>query len=44
MDRLAAFSDGVFAVGITVLALGIDIPSDALLAHRDDEARPVSRC
>jgi uncharacterized membrane protein len=31
IDRLAAFSDGVFAVGITVLVLGIDIPSDVVL-------------
>ena len=31
LDRLVAFSDGVFAVAITVLVLGIEIPSDAVL-------------
>jgi len=31
LDRMVAFSDGVFAVVITVLVLGIEIPSDAVL-------------
>jgi len=31
IDRMAAFSDGVFAVVITVLVLGIEMPSDAVL-------------
>ena len=30
-DRAITFSDGVFAVVITVLVLGIEIPSDAVL-------------
>lgn len=30
-DRAISFSDGVFAVVITVLVLGIEIPSDAVL-------------
>jgi uncharacterized membrane protein len=41
LDRAAAFSDGVFAVVITILVLGIEVPSetglsgDALAAVRD---------
>jgi uncharacterized membrane protein len=31
LDRMVAFSDGVFAVVITLLVLGIEIPSDAVL-------------
>jgi uncharacterized membrane protein len=31
LDRMVAFSDGVFAVAITLLVLGIEIPSDAVL-------------
>ena len=31
LDRMLAFSDGVFAVVITLLVLGIEIPSDAVL-------------
>lgn len=31
LDRLIAFSDGVFAVVITLLVLGIDVPSTAVL-------------
>jgi len=31
LDRTITFSDGVFAVVITVLVLGIEIPSDAVL-------------
>ena len=28
LDRLMAFSDGVIAIAITILVLGIDIPED----------------
>jgi len=31
LERAVAFSDGVFAVVITILVLGIEIPSDGLL-------------
>jgi uncharacterized membrane protein len=31
LDRTITFSDGVFAVVITILVLGIEIPSDAVL-------------
>jgi len=31
LDRTLTFSDGVFAVVITILVLGIEIPSDAVL-------------
>ena len=31
LDRMVAFSDGVFAVVITLLVLGIEIPSNAVL-------------
>ena len=31
LDRMVAFSDGVFAVVITLLVLGIEMPSDAVL-------------
>jgi len=31
LDRMVAFSDGVFAVAITLLVLGIEIPSNAVL-------------
>jgi uncharacterized membrane protein len=47
LDRAAAFSDGVFAVVITILVLGIEVPSesglsgDALAAVRDKLAHQV---
>ncbi len=31
LERVVAFSDGVFAVVITILVLGIELPSDGLL-------------
>ncbi|MGB5220801.1 MAG: TMEM175 family protein [Polyangiales bacterium] len=31
LDRMVAFSDGVFAVVITLLVLGIEVPSEAVL-------------
>ncbi len=31
LDRMVAFSDGVFAVVITLLVLGIEVPSDTVL-------------
>ena len=33
LDRMVAFSDGVFAVVITVMVLGIEVPSDAELRN-----------
>ena len=31
LDRMVAFSDGVFAVVVTLLVLGIEVPSEAVL-------------